>query len=906
MSTVDDQIASLLAAAGAADVLERRFASQRDLARNVLRRQTERIARLEQLLATLRERPAPTGSAGAAAAAADAAYPDSAPAWNELTALMRELVRRQEEAERQQQERQEQLLAALAASTSAPRDEEALHTLWAEQFERWREQYEQLAEHNLQRIGEILQQQRSADNASASDASADRQQLLDVQQEQLALLSELRDALHTQQKCQAEREQKLLEQFAALEQLKQQLSERGVQGSSPGDSSHLESLLKTLADQVERQTQAAEQHDGMLRSVLEQLGDYRTLLERTPEGSDAREALNELRQLAEQQQRSEAERKQELERHRAALDELKQQFSEYRTLIESRSEDSTASEMLGELRQHVERQQQSDAEQRAALEQIQKQLADVAADDGENERLAKVLKAFAEHTARQSDAAQQHEIALREVLLQLSEQRTLLESRSADAGSLQVANELRQLASNLEAFREQQAEHERKMADALAKLLPREALATQKDQQELAETLRQLVERQQGFEESQQEELGRHNQRLGEYLAKLEAAQASALERLQGDAPASAGPLAEVQALTEMIQTLATAQHENQQRQAAEIEQLRELVRSVSEQLAREPQADALSEVVEHIEQLRSLVTSATPGTLASGDDDRASALLAEIAQQQQFWQEQNAENQRQLEAIIAQLAEQRPAAVGEESSIQIKQLLEELSERQQEIEARQAEAQREFTRSLTMLQSQLEELSQRLQAPSAASGLGRPAAKKSKPTETTISPSLGWEEAKQRLLAQLESESEDGDASDEPVHYEAFGGESDGEVHGVAAEELAQRDAEIEQLKRELAELRQMNEAASTLDKDELIQQERQRLRLLQEEWQEKLRKAEIDISIERAKLARERTRLEEQLQTLQLDRPEGATDDPNGKAGKNRWLARLGLLEEQNKPER
>src|SRR5690606_21554866 len=98
MSTVDDQIASLLAAAGAADVLERRFASQRDLARNVLRRQTERIARLEQLLATLRERPAPTGSAGAAAAAADAAYPDSAPAWNELTALMRELVRRQEEA----------------------------------------------------------------------------------------------------------------------------------------------------------------------------------------------------------------------------------------------------------------------------------------------------------------------------------------------------------------------------------------------------------------------------------------------------------------------------------------------------------------------------------------------------------------------------------------------------------------------------------------------------------------------------------------------------------------------------------------------------------------------------------------------------------------------------------------
>jgi len=87
--------------------------------------------------------------------------------------------------------------------------------------------------------------------------------------------------------------------------------------------------------------------------------------------------------------------------------------------------------------------------------------------------------------------------------------------------------------------------------------------------------------------------------------------------------------------------------------------------------------------------------------------------------------------------------------------------------------------------------------------------------------------------------------------------------------------------------------------EVAQHLDKDEAVSQERDRLKSLQTEWRENLRQAEIDISLERAKLARERAEIEEKMR-LYRDNDETA---PNGgsteksKPVRGRWLARLGL---------
>ncbi len=53
----------------------------------------------------------------------------------------------------------------------------------------------------------------------------------------------------------------------------------------------------------------------------------------------------------------------------------------------------------------------------------------------------------------------------------------------------------------------------------------------------------------------------------------------------------------------------------------------------------------------------------------------------------------------------------------------------------------------------------------------------------------------------------------------------------------------------------------------AAVIDKDELICQERAKLAELQEEWKSKLRQAEIDISLERAKITRDRAEIEDKL---------------------------------------
>ena len=80
---------------------------------------------------------------------------------------------------------------------------------------------------------------------------------------------------------------------------------------------------------------------------------------------------------------------------------------------------------------------------------------------------------------------------------------------------------------------------------------------------------------------------------------------------------------------------------------------------------------------------------------------------------------------------------------------------------------------------------------------------------------------------------------------------------------------------------------------------------QERAKLAELQDQWKSKLRQAEIDISVERAKITRDRAEIEDKLAAYEKERSKhaadgGSPDGPNGGAKKptrGRWLARLGL---------
>ena len=78
-------------------------------------------------------------------------------------------------------------------------------------------------------------------------------------------------------------------------------------------------------------------------------------------------------------------------------------------------------------------------------------------------------------------------------------------------------------------------------------------------------------------------------------------------------------------------------------------------------------------------------------------------------------------------------------------------------------------------------------------------------------------------------------------------------------------------------------------------IDQDTVVQQQRETLKRLQEQWMDKLREAEIDISRERAQLARQSVELDEKRRALEMLHPGGEAEA--GALGRGRWLARLGL---------
>lgn len=162
------------------------------------------------------------------------------------------------------------------------------------------------------------------------------------------------------------------------------------------------------------------------------------------------------------------------------------------------------------------------------------------------------------------------------------------------------------------------------------------------------------------------------------------------------------------------------------------------------------------------------------------------------------------------------------------------------------------------------------------------------------------------WEAQKRRLMMQLES---DFDESDEQQSSEKLTVE--GTIR-ITDQVIAEKDCEIEELKQMLD-----NQSSSIgdvavgaaaiaefLDQDDLIIQERESLKQLQEEWQDKLRQAEIDVSLERAKLGRERMDLQSQIQTIEQQRQsdeslsDGEKSDDRKPGG--RWRKRLGLKDD------
>ena len=157
------------------------------------------------------------------------------------------------------------------------------------------------------------------------------------------------------------------------------------------------------------------------------------------------------------------------------------------------------------------------------------------------------------------------------------------------------------------------------------------------------------------------------------------------------------------------------------------------------------------------------------------------------------------------------------------------------------------------------------------------------------------------WESQKKRLIASLDGGDDSQAAAEERTTVE-------GTVQ-ITDQIIAEKDRELRALRDQLANQSAAPaidgaaaaDAAQVLDQDDMIQQERDKLRQMQEEQLEKQRKAEIELAVERAKVARERASVDEQIAEHKLRDKAAAegkeTSDEGGEAPRGRWLSRLGL---------
>ncbi len=184
----------------------------------------------------------------------------------------------------------------------------------------------------------------------------------------------------------------------------------------------------------------------------------------------------------------------------------------------------------------------------------------------------------------------------------------------------------------------------------------------------------------------------------------------------------------------------------------------------------------------------------------------------------------------------------------------------------------------------------------------------------------------LSWEERKQLILRQMEEDCFDAETflTQTVQSRLSDAGEADEpqcEVDPVAfveelTAEISRLQQQNERFEKEIGELNHLLEQrpqsaaggmaigaaaiAEMIDADELIQEERQRLQTLQTQWEEKFRQAEIEASLERAKLSRERQEVATKLADLdeQLDRlRRDAAQNQSGEGHSRKWLAKLGL---------
>jgi chromosome segregation ATPase len=777
------------------------------------------------------------------------------------------------DAERRDERQRSELSAAAEQLTESQtqlalareREEEARRAAAAE-VDRLAAQHQRAKRHRL-RAAKEFKARHSAQAAQIEELGNEIARLRELvaqgEAEQNRLLGELREAASPQgadpeelHNLRRERESLAQRLAAAHEQLAEREQSGGDLEKARLDAARLEQELRV------RDALVAEGHARQEKLQVEAVAVARQLADAQARLAAASERLNEFDRMAAlvEQSRIELGRmEQEMRVRESQLADAQAREDRHRAEL------SAAVEQLRETQVQLASTRERQDEMRCQLGELAGRDAEIArlgevaaAEQAERERLAVELRTLTDRVAAEAAEAE----SLRRERDQLAQKSASLETRLAEAS---------RAAADLEQARIESARLEQELR-VRESVFAETRSQTEKARSELASTMAQLGDLQRQFSTAQSQlavaaERAAEADRTATQLeqARLEAARVDRELRIRDTL------LAEAQAQAE----------KRRAELAGTVEQLKDAQAQLA--AARERQ-ESLRRQVDSAQQSESTAHESQTAALREALE-RAETENARLAEQARRATETRVDASTEVTALRSE----RDRLAGK------------LAEAQAQLDERPADStdkdRDDLTRRFEMAVEELREqkrITAELEARLKKAGSGSAAS-------AAVGGAMDWESQKKRWLASLEEDERD----DEEAVAERQSIE--GTIR-ITDQIVEQKDREIADLKRLLEEKPDSGSgtaAAATataelLDSDETIRLEREKLREAQAEWREKIGKAEIDISVERAKIARERMELEEKLrlyQNEQAARPSDGTPAAPEKPARGRWLSRLGL---------
>ncbi len=522
--------------------------------------------------------------------------------------------------------------------------------------------------------------------------------------------------------------------------------------------------------------------------------------------------------------------------------------------------------------------------------------------------------------AEAADAAAIEELA-REQIVQESAAREQALISQYDEAHAQLDEQTAQLAEVSERLAEREAdvtEREQRLAELRAELAARDARIAELIEQQSA-TQDELVAKLESVTEAR-DALQRKHDRLADESATLRSQAATTTQGLVEHeaviAELKQRHEAEVQSLTAANLSL-SRDHQAQQAtdQAAAAESSAALAeREIELTDARAKLAtltDALDKSAQTNDELATQLAEAIRVTTTVGC---TTDELAELRQQLEELGERNAD----LEKSLATANQLQDKAIDDLEALtgERKQLRAQLANLEADL-ATQAAALADATANTAAADDErVSDLEQRLAMTlddlrtlrDENSALTEQLAQRATSAVVVADDGLDWESQKRRLLASLAEEA-DGDADIAPPRQQqrldisAVIAETDRVVASLNAElarvvaEASERTAS-EAVPANVVDHLSNEQLTAAVDADEYIQEQRERLAALEAELQNKLGKGELELSMARAKVAREQAELADWRIELELLREQlagsggGSSDKP-----RRRWLDQLGL---------